>query len=199
MNRFAILIALTAFVSTAQAAPETYVIDNSQTVANFSFSYLGMANKTHRFDRTSGRVVFDPVSKTGSAEISIDAASINTGVAMFNNQMQSTGFFDAANHPVITFRSSKMALQGDQMNMVGELTVKGITRQVTLNVSNFQCAPHPELKIDACGANATVTIKRSDFNMGKYAMLASNDVTLSLTIGAVKEQPAIRLASRDIR
>lgn len=199
MNRFATLIALTAFASAAHAAPETCVIDNSQTVANFSFSYLGLPSKTHKFDRTSGRVVFDPVSKTGSAEVSIDAAPINTGAAMFNNQMQFSGFFDAANHPVITFRSSKMALQGDQMNMVGDLTVKGITRQVTLNVSNFQCAPHPELKIDACGANATVTIKRSDFNMGKYAMPASNDVTLSLTIGAVKEQPAIRLASRDIR
>lgn len=199
MNSLAFLIALTAVTTAAQAAPETYVIDNSQTVANFSFSYLGMANKTHKFDKTSGRVVFDPVSKTGSADVTIDAASINTGIALFNNQMQSASFFDAAKYPVITFRSSKMALQGDQMNLVGDLTVKGITRQVTLNVSNFQCAANQDSGMDVCGANATVTIKRSDFNMGKYAMLASNDVTLSLTIGAVKEPQVIRLASRDAR
>ena len=196
MKQYALLVFLT-FATVAQAAPETYIIDNSQTVANFSFLYLGIANKTHKFDKTSGRVVFDPVTKTGSAEVTIDAASINTGVAFFNSQMQSSSFFDTARHPVITFKSSKMALEGDQMNMTGELTIKGITRPVTLAVNNFQCLTHPELKVDACGANATVTIRRSDFNMGKYALLASNDVTLSLTIGAVKAQQPILLASRD--
>lgn len=197
MKRLATLTALAVMAASAQAAPETYVIDNNQTVANFSFSYLGMANQTHKFDKTSGRVVFDPVTKTGSADVTIDAASINTGVTLFNNKMQSASFFDTAKHPVIAFKSSKMVMEGDQMSMRGELTIKGITRPVTLAVSNFQCLPHPELKVDVCGANATVTVKRSDFNMGKYALLASNSVTLSLTIGAVKEQQLIRLASRD--
>lgn len=197
MKRLALLTALVAFTATAQAAPETYIIDNSQTVANFSFSYLGMSNKTHKFDKTSGKVVFDRNAKTGSAEVTIDAASVNTGIALFNSQMQSADFFDAANYPVITFKSSNMTLDGDQLSLAGDLTIKGVTKPVTLAVTRFKCASNPTFQADTCLANATLTIKRSDFNMGKYAFLASNDVTLSLTIGAVKEQPPIQLASRD--
>lgn len=195
MKRLALLTALVAFTASVQAAPETYVIDNSQTVANFSFSYLGMSNKTHKFDKTSGKVVFDHAAKTGSAEVTIDAASINTGIALFNSQMQSADFFDAANYPVITFKSSNMSLDGEQMNMTGDLTIKGVTKPVTLAVTRFKCNSGAALQSDVCLANATVTIKRSEFNMGKYAFLASNDVTLSLTIGAVREQ-AVQLASR---
>lgn len=195
MKRLALLTALVAFTASVQAAPETYVIDNSQTVANFSFSYLGMSNKTHKFDKTSGKVVFDREAKTGSAEVTIDAASINTGIALFNSQMQSADFFDAANYPVITFKSSNMSLDGEQMSLAGDLTIKGVTKPVTLAVTRFKCNSGAALQSDVCLANATVTIKRSEFNMGKYAFLASNDVTLSLTIGAVREQ-AVQLASR---
>jgi len=195
MKRLALLTALVAFTASVQAAPETYVIDNSQTVANFSFSYLGMSNKTHKFDKTSGKVVFDREAKTGSAEVTIDAASINTGIALFNSQMQSADFFDAANYPVITFKSSNMSLDGEQMSLAGDLTIKGVTKPVTLAVTRFKCSSGAALQSDVCLANATVTIKRSEFNMGKYAFLASNDVTLSLTIGAVRDQ-AVQLASR---
>jgi polyisoprenoid-binding protein YceI len=195
MKRLALLTALVAFTASVQAAPETYVIDNSQTVANFSFSYLGMSNKTHKFDKTSGKVVFDHAAKTGSAEVTIDAASINTGIALFNSQMQSADFFDAANYPVITFKSSNMSLDGEQMSLTGDLTIKGVTKPVTLAVTRFKCNSGAALQSDVCLANATVTIKRSEFNMGKYAFLASNDVTLSLTIGAVRDQ-AVQLASR---
>jgi polyisoprenoid-binding protein YceI len=197
MKRLAILTALVAFTATAQAAPETYVIDNNQTVANFSFSYLGMSSQTNKFDKTSGKVVFDRAAKTGSAEVSIDATSINTGVALFNAQIQSEDFFDTARYPVITFKSSNMTLDGDQMSLAGDLTIKGVTKPVTLAVTRFRCTAYSGPQGDTCMANATVTIKRSDFNMGKFSFLASNDVTLSLAIGAVRAQPPVQLASRD--
>lgn len=197
MKHLAILTTLFAFAVTAQAAPETYVIDNHQTVANFSFSYLGMVNKTYKFDKTSGEVVFDRAAKTGSAEVTIDATSINTGMALFNGQIQSADLFDTAKYPVIKFKSSNMTLDGDQISLAGDLTIKGVTKPVTLAVSRFKCAPHPVELVDTCVANATVTIKRSDFSMGKYTFLASNDVTLSLAIGAVREQPVVHVASRD--
>lgn len=195
MKRFAILITLATLSAVARAAPETYIIDNNQTVANFSFSYLGMANKAYRFDKTSGKVVFDRAAKTGSAEVTIDATSINTGAALFNHQIQSASLFDTARYPVIRFKSSTMTLEGDQMNLAGDLTIKGVTRPVTLAVTHFKCTPHARPQADACVANATVTINRSDFNMGKYTFLASNSVKLDLAIGAVREQPAIQVAS----
>ena len=67
------------------------------------------------------------------------------------------------------------------------MTIKGVTKPVTLTVVSFQCMPHPMLKKDACGATATAKVKRSDFNMGKYAPLVGNDVTLTIAVEAVKE------------
>ena len=197
MKRFATLIALAAFAVSVQAAPETYVIDNSYTSSQFSYRTLGLSNQTHRFEKISGKMVFDPAARTGSADVTIDATSVNAGQAALNQQLQSADFFDTANHPVITFKSSRMQLDGDQASLSGYLTIKGVTLPVTLAITNFQCMQDPAFRVDACGANASVTVKRSDFNMGKYAFLVSNDITLNLALKAFKAQPVMQLASRD--
>lgn len=196
MNRLALLTVLAAFSASAQAAPETYVIDNSQTVANFSISMLGVSNKPHKFEKASGKVVLDPVTQTGSVEVNIDAASVNTGVAMIDSQMQSADFFDTANFPVIRFKSTNLSLGGDQMSLTGDLTIKGVTKSVTLAVTRFKCTAYSGFQSDTCIANASVTIKRSEFNMSKYMFLAGNEVALNLVIGAVKAQAPIQVASR---
>ena len=191
MKRLALVTALAAFAATAQAAPETFVIDNSHTYPHFTYNHLGFSNQTHKFDKTSGTVMLDRAARSGSVDVTIDVASINTGYALFNEHIQAADFFDTANHPVITFKSSKMTFKGDQpVSVVGDLSIKGVTRPVTLAITNFKCMPHPMLKVDACGANATAEIKRSEFNMGKNVPYVSDAVTLSLPIEAVKQQPA---------
>lgn len=197
MKRLAILAALAVCTASVQAAPETYVIDASQTASLFSYRTLGLSSQTHRMERTTGKVMFDPVAKTGSADVIIDATSVNTGHALLDKTIQTADFFDTARHPVITFKSTRMVLDGDQPSMTGELTIKGITRPVTLAVSHFQCMPDPTFLVDACGARASVTIKRSDFNMGKLALLVSNEITLNLAIKAVRQTPYVQVASRD--
>jgi len=197
MKRLATLFALVVCAASAQAAPETYVIDNSQTSSQFSYRYLGLAYQTHRFEKISGKVVLDQAARTGSAEVSIDATSVNTGHTLLNEQMQSEDFFDTANYPAITFKSRSMTLDGEQPSLSGELTIKGVTRPVTLAVTRFQCAQDPTFGADTCGATATLTVKRSDFNMGKYAFLVSDDITLNLALRAVKAQSYLQLASRD--
>ena len=99
MKRLATLIALVAFATPVQAAPETYVINNSQTLAHFSYSALGVSSKANKFEKTSGKVVFDHATKTGSVDVTIDATSVNTGHALFNQQIQAADFFDTARHP----------------------------------------------------------------------------------------------------
>ncbi len=191
MKRLATLAALVTFATAAQAAPETFVIDNSHTYPHFSYNHLGFSNQTHKFDKTSGKVVLDRAAKAGSAIVTIDVTSVNTGYALFNEHLQAADFFDAAKYPTITFKSDKMAFRGDQpVSLVGDLTIKGVTKQVTLDITHFKCQPHPMLKVEACGANATTQIKRTDFNMGKNAPYVSDEVTLTLAIEAVKEQPA---------
>ncbi|WP_018077458.1 YceI family protein [Thiobacillus denitrificans] len=191
MKRLATLAALVAFATAAQAAPETFVIDNSHTYPHFSYNHLGFSNQTHKFDKTSGKVVLDRAAKAGSAIVTIDATSVNTGYKLFDEHLQDADFFDTAKYPTITFKSDKMAFRGDQpVSLVGDLTIKGVTKQVTLDITHFKCQPHPMLKVEACGANATTQIKRTDFNMGKNAPYVSDEVTLTLAIEAVKEQPA---------
>ncbi|MDP2056732.1 MAG: YceI family protein, partial [Thiobacillus sp.] len=108
MKRLATLTALAAFAAAAQAAPVTYVIDNSHTYPHFSYNHLGFSNQTQKFDKTSGKVVLDLAAKTGSVDVTIDATSVNTGYALFNEHIQAADYFDTAKHPTITFKSSKM-------------------------------------------------------------------------------------------
>jgi polyisoprenoid-binding protein YceI len=179
----ALAISLPAF-----AAPETYVIDGSHTFPRFEYNHLGFSNQVSRFDKTSGKVVLDRAAKTGSVDVVIDAKSVNTGYAVFNEHIQAADFFDTAKYPTITFKSSKLNFKGDTLASVdGSLTIKGITKPVTLDVTSFKCMPHPMLKKDACGANASTKIKRSDFGAGKYAPNVSDEVTLTIGIEAIKE------------
>jgi len=185
------LTALAAFSAAAQAVPSTYNIDNSHTYPHFTYSHLGYSIQTHKFDKTSGKVVMDFEAKTGSADVTIDATSVNTGFALFNEHLQAPDYFDTAKYPTITFKSSSMKFKGNTpVSLSGDLTVKGITQPVTLEVTHFKCMPHPMLKAPACGGNATTRIKRSDFNMGKGVPFVSDEVTLTLAIEAVMEQPA---------
>ena len=102
--------------------------------------------------------------------------------------IQGEDFFNTAKYPTITYRSSKLKFDGDNLAAVeGDLTVKGVTRQVTLTITSFKCMPHPMLKKDACGANATAIIKCSEFNMGKHAPYVSDELTLTIPVESVKE------------
>lgn len=197
MKRLVALIVLVVFTAPAQGAPETYVIDSRHTSSEFGYRSLGVSNRTHRFDTVRGELVFDAAAGTGSAAVTIDATSVNTGSALLNAHIQAADFFDTANHPAITFKSTRLILDGEAPSMTGDLTIKGITRSVTLALAGFQCLSDPISKLDACGGRATATIKRSDFNMGGYAFLVSNEITLKLALTAVKPQPAMQVASRD--
>ena len=188
MKRLALFAALAAASLAAQAAPVTYTIDNNHTYPHFTYNHLGFSNQTHKFDKTSGKVVLDRSAKTGSADVTIDATSVNTGYALFNEHIQDADFFDTAKHPTITFKSSKMTFKGDQpVSLSGDLTIKGVTKPVTLTITHFKCQPHPMLKVEACGANATTQVKRSEFNMGKNVPYISDEVTLTLAIEAVNK------------
>ena len=184
-----VAFAVAASLSTvASAAPETYVIDNNHTLPRFEYSHLGFSTQLSRFDKTSGKIILDRAAKTGSVDVTIDAKSVNTGSPLFNEHIQGEDFFNTAKYPTITYRSSKLKFDGDNLAAVeGDLTVKGVTRQVTLTITSFKCMPHPMLKKDACGANATANIKRSEFNAGKYAPGVGDDVTLTIPVEAIKE------------
>lgn len=183
----AVLLA-TAAIAPAMAAPDTYLLDTAHTFPRFSYSHFGYSTQLSRFDKTSGKIVFDKVAKTGAVDIVIDMKSVNTGFPTFNEHIQGEDFLDTAKFPTATFKSTKVVFDGDKPATVeGNLTIKGVTKPVTLKLSSFQAMPHPMMKKDALGANASVTIKRSDFNAGKYAPYVGDDVTIDIAVEAIKE------------
>lgn len=189
LTRLSAAFALAAALSGgALAAPATYVIDNNHTFPRFSYNHLGFSQQQSRFNTTSGQVVFDREAKTGSVEIRIDLKSVDTGSKLFNEHIQGEDFLHTAKHPVATFKSTKVNFNGDKpASIEGELTLKGITKKVVLEVSSFQAAQNPIVKKEAIGANAHTTVKRSDFKMDKYAPAVSDDVRIDIAIEAIRQ------------
>jgi polyisoprenoid-binding protein YceI len=189
LTRLAAALALaTAAATPALAAPDTYAVDGTHTFPRFSYSHFGYSTQLSRFNKTSGKVVFDAAAKTGTVDIVIDTKSVDTGYATFNEHIQAEDFLDTAKYPTATFKSTKVVFQGDKPATIeGNLTLKGVTRPVSLTVTSFQAMPHPMLKKPAIGANAWTTVKRTDFNMGKYAPNVGDEVRIDIAIEAVKE------------
>lgn len=188
MKRFALLTIAATISTAAFAAPETYVIDGNHTLPRFSYSHFGYSTQLSRFDKASGKIVIDREAKTGAVNVTITTTSVDTGYPLFNEHIQGEDFLNTAKYPTATFTSSKVNFDGDKIASVdGTLTLKGVSKPVTLTVTSFQCMPHPMLKKDACGANATTVVKRTDFNMGKYAPHVGDEVTITIPVEAIKE------------
>ena len=191
MQKLTKLAAVFAFAaaaaSPALAAPETFVIDGTHTFPRFSYNHFGYSTQVSRFNKTTGKVVLDKVAKTGAVDVEIDTKSVDTGYSTFNEHIQGEDFLNTAKFPTATFKSTKVVFEGDKPAAIeGNLTLKGVTKPVTLKVTSFQAMPHPMLKKDAVGANATTTVKRSDFNMGKYAPNVGDEVTIDIGLEAIK-------------
>jgi polyisoprenoid-binding protein YceI len=183
-------LALTAALSaSALAAPVTYVPDPNHTFVRFSYNHLGFTTQQSRFDKTTGTVTLDPAAKSASIDLVIDTKSVDTGSELFNGHIQGVDFLDTADFPTATFKSTSIKFDGDApVSIDGVLTVKGVSKPVTLTVTSFKHAPNMQKK-DQIGANATTTVKRSDFKMDKYVPLVSDEVTVTVAIEAAAQSP----------
>lgn len=172
----------------ASAAPVTYLLDANHTFPTFTYNHLGYSNQTSRFDKTTGKIVYDADAEMATVDIVIDMTSVSTGSPLFNGHIQGEDYFDTAKYPTATFKSTKVRfVAGKPAAIDGNLTIKGITQPVTLTITGFKEMMHPMLKREAIGANATTTIKRSAFNAAKYVPFVSDDVTINVAIEAQKE------------
>ena len=175
-----------ALAGSAIAAPVTYNVDGSHTFPRFSYSHFGLSTQLSSFKNTSGKVVFDAEARTGSVDITIDMKSVNTGFDDFNGHIQGEDFLDTAKFSTATFKSTKVTFEGDKPKSIdGVLTIKGVSKPVTLTVTRFLAMPHPMMKKPALGADAFTTIKRSEFNAGKFAPYVGDEVRIDIAIEAV--------------
>jgi len=189
ISRLITTLALSAaVVAPAFAAPVSYGVEANHTFPRFSYTHLGFTTQQSRFDKTTGTVVYDKEGRTGSVDIKIETSSVSTGSTLFNQHIQAEDFLDTGKTPTVTFKSTKVNFDGDKpVSIEGDLTMKGITKRVTLTVTRFLAAPHPIQKKDTIGADAYTIVKRTDFNMGKYAPAVSDEVRIDIAIEALKQ------------
>ncbi|MES2104723.1 MAG: YceI family protein [Pseudomonadota bacterium] len=189
LTSFTIAAAFIATLSSsAFASPETFVIDGTHTFPRFSYNHFGFTKQLSRFNKTAGKIVLDKEAKTGSVDVTIDMKSVDTGYDVFNGYIQGEDFFDTEKYPTATFKSTKVHFDGDKpVTVDGDLTIKGVSKPVTLAIDSFQLMAHPMLKRNAIGANASAKVKRTDFNAGKYASYVGDDVTIDIAVEAIKE------------
>jgi len=168
-------------------AADSYTVDSNHTFPHFSINHLGFSTLQGRFDQTSGTVTLDRAAKTGSVNISIESGSISTGYVKRDEHLKSPDFFNAAEFPAITYKSTAVHFKGDKpVSVDGNLTIMGVTKPVTLTIDAFNCGTNPMNKKDECGAGASAQIKRSDFGV-KYGLpVIGDDVKLVFEIEAIK-------------
>ena len=183
------LLALFAVPVMALAAEETYVIEPTHSQPIFEVQHMGgFSNQRGNFGKLSGKIVLDRAAKKGSIDTTIDATSIRSFSTVLDGKLKSDEFFDVAKYPTITFKSTNLSFEGDRLvAATGDLTLLGVTKPATLKVVNFVCGEQPFNKKPMCGAEATATIKRSEWGMKNSLGAASDDVKLILPVEAYKE------------
>ncbi len=185
-----VTMALVLAIAAGRAAAEdTYAIDPVHSQPMFEVRHMGYSLQRGSFGKATGKVTLDRAAKKGSIEVTIDATSIKTIDTRLDTAVKSEDFFNVAKYPTITFKSTSLTFDGDRVVGVdGELTLLGVTKPVVLKVANDVCGEHPFNKKPMCGAEATTTIKRSEWGM-KFGIpkAVSDEVRIIIPIEAYKE------------
>lgn len=174
--------------SLADVRADTFRIDERHTFPSFEISHLGFSTQRGRFDKTSGTVTLDAERKTGSVQISLEAASIDTGLPELEDKLRSGDFFNTAQYPTITYQADTVEYLGDKpTRVIGNLSLLGVTRPLTLTIEHYQCGFHPLYLKTVCGVDASGTLKRSEFGMKAFLPMIGDDVKIIIQAEGFKQ------------
>lgn len=191
MKRTLFALSLALATSAAVAAPVTYRIDPTHTDVIATWSHLGFSNPSAHFGEVDGTITYDAAKPSASkVDVTIPLSGMASHVVKFDTHLRSADLFEVAKHPVITFKSTKVESRGkDKLKVTGDLTVKGITRPVVLDVTLNKSGLHPMAKRPAIGFDATASLKRSEFGLGYGVPNVGDDVRIRITTEAMVAAP----------
>ncbi len=150
----------------AHAQPLNYQIDPSHTFPSFEADHMGISVWRGKMNKSRGTVVYDKATGGGQVDISTELASIDFGQEQLNTWARGKDFFDVKKHPRASYKGRFDAVvNGVPTQLVGELTLHGVTRPMTLKIHLLKCVPHPMLKRDYCGADASGSFQRDVFGL----------------------------------
>jgi polyisoprenoid-binding protein YceI len=187
----ALLVAAGLTASAASAQTSTWKIDPAHSGVEFRVSHLGVSHVNGALHGVNGVVHLDDSDIThSSVEATIDAATVDTNEPHRDEHLKTPEFFNVAQYPTLTFKSTRVFKEGGKLKLTGDLTLAGVTKPITLTLDG-PAAPqvNPMTKATVSGFSATGTLSRKDFNFGqKYAPpMIGDDVTFTIDIEMDKQ------------
>jgi len=191
MNKMLLATALAFGATGALAAPEKYTLDASHSQIVFSYNHLGYSTTYGMFSGFEGEIMFDEEDPAASSvNVSMPVMSMLTGWEKRFEHFMSGDFFDASDDDMVSFTSTGINVTGDTTaEITGDLTVNGATKSVVLDAEMNKLAGHPMKDGQQwVGFDATTTLMRSDFDLGKFAPAVSDEVEVTISIEAGKAE-----------
>ena len=187
MVRRIALTGLLALASTTLSAA-TYTLEPDYTQGILRWNHLGFSSPAAQFSQGAGTLEFDQADPaSASVKATIPLASLNTGVPALDEHLRSEDFFETAKFPTATFQSTmvKKGAAKDKLKVTGDLSLHGVTRPVTLDVTVSKIGTNPRTNLPTVGFDGETMLKRSDFGLGKYVPQVSDEIRLQITSQAV--------------
>jgi polyisoprenoid-binding protein YceI len=194
MIRFTAVLGRPALIATLAltAAPlyaTTYTLEPDYTQGVFRWNHLGFSSPAAQFAQGKGTLEFDAADPTRSAvTVTIPLSTLYTGVPGLDEHFRSSDFFDTEKFPTATFKSTQVekGAMKNQLKIKGDLTLHGMTKPVTLDVTIVRIGTNPRTSLPTVGFDGMTTLRRSDFGMGKYVPQVSDEIDLHVISQAVE-------------
>ena len=185
LRRLTLTIVALGLLVSARAATETYVIDSVHSSVGFGIRHF-FSKVSGSFTKFAGNIVVDQANlENSSVEATIEIGSVNTANEKRDNHLRSPDFFDAAKFPTITFKSRSWKKTGeDTYDVTGDLTLKGVTKEVVLKVKSLGFGPGMQPGSKLSGWEASTTLKRADFGVTGFEKVLGADVDVHINVEA---------------
>ena len=173
--------ALALIAIPAGAEPATYKLDPTHTAIEFKIDHFGFSSPTGKWMSVDGELTLDEdTPASSSVSLTVDVTKVNSGVEALDEHLNKEDFFYTDVYPEASFESTSVELTGETTALVtGDLTLRGVTKPVTLDVT-FNKIGENMMGVKTAGFSATTTLLRSDFDMATYAPGLSDEVTLEI-------------------
>jgi polyisoprenoid-binding protein YceI len=170
-------------------AADTYVLDPTHTFPSLEFDHMGISTWRGRFNETEGTVTLDREARTGTVQVRVKTASIDFGLKAMDDFAVQPGWLETERFPEMSY-TGRLVFTGDAPTAVeGELTLRGVTRPLSLKLARFNCLEHPMLKREVCGADAFGELNRADYGMTQFAEGEAGRVRLLIQVEGIKDLP----------
>jgi len=190
MKKWLSVAALLAFAALpGRAQTTTWQVDPAHTNTQFAVKHLGISTVRGQFTKTTGQIQLDEKDVTKSQlDIVVDTTTLDTRVEGRDKDVKSANYLDVANFPTMTFKSKRITAAGDgSLKLTGDLTIHGVTKEVTFDVEGLSPVITDPWKNLRRGASATTKINRRDFGVNGGGMAVGDDILITIDIEFIRK------------